>query len=84
MTGKIQYTKRFGQVYLKNKEIAEFEADQIPGSFSNLLEIGAGEGFLTHILLQRNFHVDAVEPDHRNVSVQYADILQRNEGSVNA
>ncbi len=69
MTGKIQYTKRFGQVYLKNKEIAEFEADQIPESFSNLVEIGAGKGFLTRILLERNFHVDAIEPDHRNVEI---------------
>lgn len=69
MTGRIQYTRRFGQVYLKNKEIAEFEANQVPGSFRNIVEIGAGEGFLTRILLERNFHVDAIEPDHRNVEI---------------
>ena len=77
MTGKTQYTKRFGQVYLKNEEIAEFEADQIPGRFSNLLEIGAGEGFLTRILLKRDFHVDAVEPDHRNVEILNALFSER-------
>lgn len=82
MTSKIQYTKRFGQVYLKNLEIAKFEADQIRADFRNIVEIGAGEGFLTRILLEKNFQVDAIEPDHRNVDIlnsRFADYISTDQ-----
>lgn len=62
------YTKKYGQVLLKNRKVAEFEvaALGLPEG-STVLEIGPGPGTLTALLLERGYIVTAVEPDHRFV-----------------
>lgn len=60
------YTKKYGQVLLRNPRVANFEVEALklpPGS--KVLEIGPGKGFLTGILLAKGFLVEAIEPDHR-------------------
>ncbi len=63
--------KRFGQVFLVNPEIAQFEVSQIPEDCTSVLEIGSGSGFLTQHILQGGFLVTAIEPDHT-----YADLMR--------
>ncbi|EQD66399.1 Ribosomal RNA adenine methylase transferase, partial [mine drainage metagenome] len=64
-TARKGFSKKYGQVFLRNREIAEFEADLLDSGSASILEIGPGEGFLTEVLLERGFNVVAVEPDHR-------------------
>ncbi len=62
------YTKKYGQVLLRNPKVANFEVEALklpPGS--RILEIGPGRGFLTGMLLERGYVVSAIEPDHRFV-----------------
>jgi len=67
-TARNRFAKKYGQVFLRNSEIAEFEASLLHAHPGSVLEIGPGEGFLTGILLERGFTVVAVEPDHRLAS----------------
>ncbi|MCL4451554.1 MAG: 16S rRNA (adenine(1518)-N(6)/adenine(1519)-N(6))-dimethyltransferase RsmA [Candidatus Thermoplasmatota archaeon] len=59
------FTKKYGQVFLRNREIAAYEVDLLNKTHANVLEIGPGEGVLTGVLLERGYSVEAVEPDHR-------------------
>ncbi|MHB1492298.1 MAG: 16S rRNA (adenine(1518)-N(6)/adenine(1519)-N(6))-dimethyltransferase RsmA [Thermoplasmataceae archaeon] len=62
------FSKKYGQVFLKNSGIATFEANLLGGiQGSKVLEIGPGEGMLTRKLLDAGFNVTAIEPDHRYV-----------------
>ena len=65
-----QYTKKYGQVLLKDRNIGELEVKflNIP-SGSSVLEIGPGTGFLTGIMLSHGLNVTAIESDHRFVGV---------------
>lgn len=63
--------KRFGQIFLINPEIAQFEVSKIPTDSKTVLEIGSGPGFLTDLILKAGFRLIAIEPDH-----VYADILR--------
>lgn len=60
------YSKKYGQVLLKNKKVANFEvtALDLPEG-STVLEIGPGPGTITEFLLQSGFRVTAIEADHR-------------------
>ena len=60
------YTKKYGQVLLRNPKVANFEVEalKLPAG-SRILEIGPGRGFLTGLLLEKGYTVSAVEPDHR-------------------
>ncbi|MEM3675457.1 MAG: 16S rRNA (adenine(1518)-N(6)/adenine(1519)-N(6))-dimethyltransferase RsmA [Thermoplasmataceae archaeon] len=63
------YTRKYGQVFLRNPEIARHEAESLglpPGS--RILEIGPGRGILTRALLNNGYVVIGVESDHRWVS----------------
>lgn len=66
------FSKKYGQVILKNRKVASFEvaALGLPKG-SSVLEIGAGPGTITEILLDSGYSVTAVEADHR-----FADELQ--------
>ncbi|MCL4341254.1 MAG: 16S rRNA (adenine(1518)-N(6)/adenine(1519)-N(6))-dimethyltransferase RsmA [Candidatus Thermoplasmatota archaeon] len=69
---KNQFSRKFGQVLLKDRNIARFEArlfDCAPGD--SILEIGPGEGALTEFLLEPGPSLTVIESDHR-----YVDILQ--------
>ncbi len=60
------YTKKYGQVLLRNPKVARFEVEALklpPGS--RIMEIGPGPGTLTAILLEKGYNVEAIEPDHR-------------------
>lgn len=60
------YTKKYGQVLLRNQKVANFEVESLklpPGS--RILEIGPGRGVLTAFLLEKGYKVHAIEPDHR-------------------
>ena len=59
------FTKKYGQVFLRNREIAAYEVGLLTKTHSNVLEIGPGEGVLTEVLLEGGYKVEAVEPDHR-------------------
>jgi ribosomal RNA small subunit methyltransferase A len=59
------FAKKYGQVFLRNREIALFEVNLLSNKRSSVLEIGSGEGSLTEVLLENGFTVEAVEPDHR-------------------
>ena len=60
------YTKKYGQVLLRNPKVANFEVEalKLPAG-SSILEIGPGRGALTALLLEKGYRVDAIEPDHR-------------------
>lgn len=60
------YTKKYGQVLLRNPKVANFEVEalKLPAG-SKVLEIGPGSGILTDLLLNKGYKVNAVEPDHR-------------------
>ena len=60
------YPKKYGQVLLKNKNVALHEV-LLLGDISgrSVLEIGPGPGTLTEILLQKGAVVTAIESDHR-------------------
>lgn len=60
--------RKFGQVYLVDRETAEYEVDLLqlePGE--SVLEIGPGNGELTEILLRKEAIVTAVESDGLSV-----------------
>ena len=59
------FTKKYGQVFLRNREIAAYEVGLLTKTHANVLEIGPGEGVLTEFLLEGGYKVEAVEPDHR-------------------
>ena len=60
------YTKKYGQVLLRNPKVARFEVEALKlPSGSRILEIGSGPGTLTSLLLEKGYKVDAIEPDHR-------------------
>ncbi len=65
-----QYTKKYGQVFLKDRNIGELEIKilNIPAD-SAVLEIGPGTGFLTSIMLRHGLTVTAIESDHRFVGI---------------
>ena len=65
-----QYTKKYGQVLLKDRNIGELEVKflNIPIG-SSVLEIGPGTGFLTGIMLSHGLSVTAIESDHRFVGI---------------
>ncbi|MGC8515203.1 MAG: 16S rRNA (adenine(1518)-N(6)/adenine(1519)-N(6))-dimethyltransferase RsmA [Thermoplasmata archaeon] len=65
------FAKKYGQVFLRNRDIAIYEVNLLNKEHLSVLEIGPGEGSLTEVLLDSGFKVDAVEPDHR-----LADILR--------
>lgn len=65
-TGERLYSKRYGQVLLKDREIAEFEVDSLHlSSGESVIEIGPGKGTLTEIILTRDVRLTCVETDHR-------------------
>lgn len=62
------YSRKYGQVLLKNPRVARFEVSALgldPGA--RILEIGAGPGTITSLLLESGYEVTAIEPDHRFV-----------------
>ena len=62
------FSKKYGQVFLKNRNIASFEVSLINGiAGSSVIEIGPGHGMLTAELLQNDYNVIAIESDHRFV-----------------
>ena len=62
------YSKKYGQVFLKNRNIAAYEVSLINGKAgSSVIEIGPGHGMLTGELLKANYRVIAIESDHRFV-----------------
>lgn len=64
--GKELFTRKYGQVLLKNLKVAHFEVSALGlPEGSSILEIGPGPGTLTEILLDEGYEVTAVEPDHR-------------------
>ncbi|MCW6170806.1 MAG: 16S rRNA (adenine(1518)-N(6)/adenine(1519)-N(6))-dimethyltransferase RsmA [Thermoplasmatales archaeon] len=64
------FTRRYGQVFLKDRNVARFEVLllELPPE-SRILEIGPGEGILTKILLDSGYMVTCVESDHRFVEI---------------
>lgn len=67
-----QFPKRYGQVFLKDRNIARYESTLFElDESSSILEIGPGEGALTEFLLKPGSIVTVIEPDH-----QYVDFLQ--------
>lgn len=72
--GRTSFSKKFGQVFLHDRNIARQEVDLLdvrPGI--RILEIGPGPGILTDIMLERGAIVTAIEPDH----VQYENLAVR-------
>ncbi len=66
-----QYTKKYGQVFLKDRNIRDLEVRILnPEDGDRVLEIGPGTGFLTEQLLKYPIHLTCVESDHR-----FAEIL---------
>ncbi|MEM0155699.1 MAG: 16S rRNA (adenine(1518)-N(6)/adenine(1519)-N(6))-dimethyltransferase RsmA [Thermoplasmataceae archaeon] len=57
--------RKYGQVFLRDHSIAEFEVDQLlPKPGETVLEIGSGSGILTSLLVEKFSHVTGLEPDH--------------------
>ena len=66
MTSVNLYPKKYGQVVLKNKNVALQEVNMLGDIMErSVLEIGPGPGTLTEILLQKGASVTAIESDHR-------------------
>lgn len=75
-----KYTRRYGQVFLSDKNTAALEvrALDLPAG-SHILEIGPGGGVITEMLLNSGFRVTAVESDHRfveNLAERFRDEIQ--------
>ena len=62
------YTEKYGQVLLKDKNIAQIEISSLDDGES-VLEIGPGEGVLTQFLLEKYPRVTVIESDHRFVEI---------------
>ncbi len=74
-----QYEKKYGQVFLNDRNIARYEVSLLDNS-DNILEIGPGQGALTEHLLDRFQNVTVVESDHRFVEIlnaKFFDIVQK-------
>lgn len=72
------YSEKYGQVLLKDKNIARIEVASLDNGQS-VLEIGPGDGVLTQLLLERFPRVVVVETDHRFVDilkVKFFDYIQ--------
>lgn len=70
MSADRNYAKRFGQVLLKDTNIAKIEVKALSlESSETVMEIGPGEGVLTDLLLKSGVNVIAVEPDHRFIDI---------------
>lgn len=69
MSGKRDlYSKRFGQVLLIDRDVAESEISALELSEGDhVLEIGPGTGVLTDIILGNSVNLTCVESDHRFV-----------------
>ncbi|MGP6220567.1 16S rRNA (adenine(1518)-N(6)/adenine(1519)-N(6))-dimethyltransferase RsmA [Caldiplasma sukawensis] len=65
-----QYTKKYGQVFLKDKNIIKIIVDiLIRENIREIIEIGPGTGNVTSSLLASSINVKAIESDHRFVSI---------------
>ncbi len=74
---KIKPLKRFGQNYLKDKNILHKIIEEIsPQPDDNIIEIGPGLGILTEELVKFNPNLTAIEIDNRVI----ADLLSRFPG----
>ncbi|MGP6207053.1 16S rRNA (adenine(1518)-N(6)/adenine(1519)-N(6))-dimethyltransferase RsmA [Cuniculiplasma sp. SKW3] len=61
-----QYTKKYGQVFLKDRNIRDMEVNILdPKPDEDIVEIGPGEGFLTEKLLESGANIICIESDHR-------------------
>jgi 16S rRNA (adenine1518-N6/adenine1519-N6)-dimethyltransferase len=70
MSPESNYAKKYGQVFLVDKNIAKLEVDSLSLEKSDtVLEIGPGDGILTELLLKNGAKVIAVEPDHRFIEI---------------
>lgn len=79
MTPSPHFATKYGQVFLRNRKIAEREVSllgEIRGK--SVLEIGCGEGIVTDLLLSVGSKVTGLEPDHRHFSY----LLNRFSGFV--
>lgn len=81
MAFKGKYPKKYGQVFLRDRNIAVLEARSLNlGPGSTVLEIGPGDGILTEALLQTGYSVTAVESDHRFAEIllsRFSDYVSR-------
>ncbi|MEM0156931.1 MAG: 16S rRNA (adenine(1518)-N(6)/adenine(1519)-N(6))-dimethyltransferase RsmA [Thermoplasmataceae archaeon] len=72
-----RYTKRYGQVFLSDSNIASLEVRSLDlPAGSHILEIGPGGGIITKMLLDHGYVVTAVESDHRfveNLTEKFSD-----------
>lgn len=59
---------RFDQHFLKDARSVQRICNQVDPGFRSLLEIGPGQGVLTHELLRRGFRVHAIEMDSMLIS----------------
>ncbi len=74
-----QYNKKYGQVFLNDRNIAQYEVSLLDPS-NNVLEIGPGDGALTELLLEIFPQVTVVESDHRFVEIlnaKFFDLVQQ-------
>ncbi len=73
------FSKKYGQVLLKDKNIAMKEVKYLnPAPGERILEIGPGTGIITDYLLNYDISLTAVEPDHRfyeYLSLKYEDAV---------
>ncbi len=68
MNQERRYTRRYGQVFLSDSNIASLEVRSLDlPTGSHILEIGPGGGIVTGMLLNYGYRVIAVESDHRFV-----------------
>ncbi len=80
------YTRKYGQVLLKNLKVAAFEVSSLGlPEGSSVLEIGPGTGVITGLLLKAGFNVIAIEADHRfaeELSTKFSDRIEEGRLSV--
>ncbi len=63
-----QYSRKYGQVFLVNNEVAKFEVSLLDEG-QRVLEIGPGTGILTELLLEKFPKVTVIESDHRFIDI---------------
>lgn len=84
---KIKPLKRFGQNYIRDKNILNNLVKEIsPDPGDNLIEIGPGLGALTEILVRHKPDLTAVEIDKRvveNLSVRFPEVKIINDDFLN-
>lgn len=80
------FTKKYGQVLLKNRKVATFEVSSLNLSEgSRILEIGPGKGVITELLLDAGFIVTAVEADHRfaeELALKFSDYVESDKLTI--